>query len=220
MNTVDNRIVNLQFNNKDFEKNAATSMKTCDELEKKLSFKGIKNGLDNLNVWFNGVKGMFTSLGKSAGDALKPLEQGALQATKAINPLHEMAIGALRDIGAEAKNTAKNLVEALSIDQVKEGYSKLDEKTRSVKTIMSATGDSIEYVNQQLEKLNWFTDETSYSFTDMVNNIGKFTSAGVDLDVAVTAMEGIANEAALSGQGINEASRAMYNFALSIFALL
>ena len=85
-----------------------------------------------------------------------------------------------------------------------------------MQTIISATGQSIEEVNEQLDKLNWFTDETSYNFVDMVGNIGKFTSMGIDLEKSVTAMMGIANWAAVSGQGTNEASRAMYNLAQAI----
>ncbi len=85
---------------------------------------------------------------------------------------------------------------SLSIDQVTSGFAKYEEKATAVQTIMNATGKSIDEVNEQLEKLNWFTDETSYSFTDMVSNIGKFTSNGVDLGGAVTAMMGIANWAA------------------------
>ena len=75
----------------------------------------------------------------------------------------------------------------------------------------SDTGEQMEYVNGQLNKLNWFTDETSYSFLDMVNNIGKFTSNGVKLDDAVTSMEGISTWAAISGANVQEAGRAMYN---------
>ena len=105
-----------------------------------------------------------------------------------------------------------NMVESLSgIDSVKQGFSQYEDKTRAVQTIMNATGEPIEAVNERLNKLIWFADETSYSFTDMTNNLGKFTAAGVDIDKATDAMIGISNWAAVSGAGVTEASRAMYN---------
>lgn len=72
-------------------------------------------------------------------------------------------------------------------------------------------GSQMDYVSSKLERLNLYTDETSYNFVDMTSNIGKFTSAGVSLDDAATAMQGIANWAAVSGANAATASRAMYN---------
>ena len=109
------------------------------------------------------------------------------------------------------------------IDQVGAGWSKYADKTSAVQTIMSATakdftdtGEQMEYVNEQLDKLNWFTDETSYKFLDMVSNIGKFTSNNIPLDKSVTAMEGISTWAAKSGANVGEASRAMYNLSQAL----
>lgn len=216
MNNVDNRIVNLQFNNKDFEKNAAQSIKTCDELEKKLSFKGVNNGLGNLNSWFKSVNNTFTSLSLTIATIFKPIEDGAASAAQAFNPLEEMAVGALRRIGEEALQTGEKVLRAITVDQIESGYSKFDEKTQSVQTIMSATGKSIKEVNEQLEKLNWYTDETSYAYTDMTNNIGKFTNAGIELEDAVTAMIGIGNAAGLAGANVQDASHAMAGMAKAI----
>jgi hypothetical protein len=113
-------------------------------------------------------------------------------------------------------NAGKQMVKSLTIDPVMAGFTKYEQKTNSVKTIMNATGLSLEKVNEELNSLQWFADETSYSFTDMVSNIGKFTGQGIDLKTSVTAMKGIANWAALSGQNAESASRAMYNLSQSI----
>lgn len=130
--------------------------------------------------------------------------------------LEIMGITALQRITNQAITTGENLVKSLSLDQIGQGFGKYEQKTTSVQTIVNATGESIDSVSEKLAKLNWFTDETSYNFTDMIANIGKFTSMGIDLDTSVTAMEGIANWAAISGQGVNEASRAMYNLSQAI----
>lgn len=200
---IDEKVVEMRFDNKDFERNVATSMSTLDKLKSALDLSGAVNGLSAVSAAANNF-----SMG-GLGTAVETVQAK-------FSALEVIAVTALANITNSAVNAGKNLVKSLSVDQITAGFSKYEEKTKAVQTIMSATNKTEEEVLKSLEKLNWFTDETSYSFTDMVNNIGKFTSAGVDLDVAVTAMEGIANEAALSGQGINEASRAMYNFAQAL----
>ena len=44
---VDTNVVEMQFDNRNFEKNVATSMSTLDKLKAKLSFKGVIDGLDD-----------------------------------------------------------------------------------------------------------------------------------------------------------------------------
>ncbi len=58
--------------------------------------------------------------------------------------------------------------------------------------VIDDTGEKMRIINEQLEN-NWFSDETSYNFTDMANTIGQFTAAGQDLDKSVNAIMGIAN---------------------------
>lgn len=197
MSVIDNRIVMMQFNNKDFEKNAKQTMSTLEKLKMALDFKAVRNTLQD-------VAGV-----SSKGFAM--LTSGAKEATQQFNILEQAAIGALRRIGEQAANAGERFVKSLSIDQISSGFQKYETEVGSVQTIMNATGKSIEEVQKHLDKLMWFTDETSYSFSDMTSNIGKFTSAGVDLGEATEAMMGISNWAALAGQGTNEASRAMYN---------
>lgn len=195
MSSIDNRIVYMQFNNNEFERNAKQSIDTLDKLKMALNFKGVTNA-------FNDVFG--SKAGNTIAEMVKTSERG-------VNKLEEMWIGSLRRIGEQITNTGERFIKSLSVDQISSGFEKYETEVGSVQTIMNATGKSIEEVQEQLDKLMWFTDETSYSFSDMTSNIGKFTSAGVDLDKATEAMMGISNWAALAGQGTNEASRAMYN---------
>lgn len=195
MSSIDNRIVYMQFNNNEFERNAKQSIDTLDKLKMALNFKGVTNA-------FNDVFG--NKAGSAIAEMVKSSERG-------VNKLEEMWIGSLRRIGEQITNTGERFIKSLSVDQISSGFEKYETEVGSVQTIMNATGKSIEEVQEQLDKLMWFTDETSYSFSDMTSNIGKFTSAGVDLDKATEAMMGISNWAALAGQGTNEASRAMYN---------
>lgn len=207
--TVDNRIVQMRFDNEEFEKKASKSLSTLDRLKNALKFSGASKNLDKVNESFKEV---------DANPLLKAIEgiNGGLTTMVAKATLVNRATNALID-------TTKRFVSSMTLDQVNAGWDKYAEKTSAVQTIMAATskdfkdtGVQMSYVNSQLEKLNWFTDETSYNFTEMVGNIGKFTSNGIKLDRSVTAMQGIATWAARSGANANEASRAMYNLSQAL----
>ena len=198
MSSIDNRIVQMQFENSQFEKGVQQSLKTIDELNKKLEFKEAEKSIASL---------------QKAGDSFSLAKMG-----NAVDSISDKfsALGiigkrVLENLADTAYDKITSTVKALSVDQISAGWSKYADKTKAVQQIMAATHLDIESVNHELERLNWFSDETSYSFTDMVSNIGKFTSMNVPLDKSVTAMQGISTWAALSGAGVSEASRAMYN---------
>ena len=50
MSNIDDRIVMMKFDNKDFERNAATSMTTLDRLKAKLNFSDMQNGLNSIDT--------------------------------------------------------------------------------------------------------------------------------------------------------------------------
>ncbi|MCM1363386.1 MAG: hypothetical protein NC215_00180 [Ruminococcus sp.] len=209
---IDEKVVSMQFNNKQFEQNVATSMSTLDKLKKSLNLEGAAKGFDSINA---AAKNVDLSNISNAVDTVQ----------MKISSLQVVGVTALANITNSIVDAGKNLVKSLSTDQISSGWQKYADKTSAVQTIMAATssqfndtGEQMEYVNSQLEKLNWFTDETSYNFTDMVSNIGKFTSNGIALDKSVTAMQGIANWAAISGANAQSASRAMYNIAQALSA--
>ena len=203
--TVDNRIVEMQFNNAQFENGVRESMSTLDKLKKALNMDSAKKGFDELdkaskNVKFDGI---------SAG----------LETTKQhFSAMEVVGITALANITTAAMRAGANIVKSLTIDQVTSGFSEYELKMGSIQTIMAGTGESLETVTKYLSDLNTYSDKTIYSFSDMTQNIGKFTNAGVKLEDAVNAIKGIANEAAVSGANAQEASRAMYNFAQALSA--
>lgn len=208
--TIDNRVVSMTFDNKDFETNAQTSINTLAKLKESLNLSGAAQGMDEIN---NAAKDV-TAL-EGYGAAVETVGGK-------FNVLQELAIGALRKIGADLEGQAEKMLKAFTIDNVSEGWTKYEEKTKSIATMMAATRgdigtiyedeeDQMAYINEQMDKLNWYTDETSYNLMDMTSNIGKFISNGIEVDDAVSAMMGITNWAGISGASINEASRAMYN---------
>ena len=194
--TIDERVVEMKFDNKQFEAGVQTSLSTLDKLKKGLDLDGAAKGFDQLSA--AAKKCDISALGRSVE---------TVQAK--FSALEIVAMTALSNITNSAMNAGKQLLSSLTIDQVSAGWEKFGNKTTSVGTLVSQ-GYDLDTVNAQLERLNWFTDETSYNFTDMVSNIAKFTASGQDLQTSVTALEGIANWAALSGQNARTASNAMY----------
>lgn len=213
-NTIDNKIVSLEFQNQDFEKNAKQSLSTLDRLKKALDFRGVTGKV------FDGIG----TAAHSAKEHVGGLSTAASNLSTAIGGIKDVAgFTMIAKAASDAYDKVKNLVKAISIEPATAGWTKYEQKTESVQTIMAATakdwadqGAQMEFVNAQMEKLNWFTDETSYSFTDMVNNIGKFTSNQIPLEKSVTAMQGISTWAAKSGAKVEEAGRAMYNLSQAI----
>ena len=194
-NTVDRRVVEMRFDNKEFSNNVQDTMTVLDKLKEKLSFKGAGNDFKNsgLSDSIDNAKSRFSALEIIGTTALVNLTNSAV-------------------------NFGKQMAKSFTIDQVKAGFSEYELKMGSIQTIMASTGADIQEVNRYLNELNTYSDKTIYSFSDMTNSIGKFTNAGVELDTAVKAIQGISNEAAVSGANAQEASRAMYNFAQALSA--
>ena len=203
--SIDQKIVEMRFDNQRFESNVKQTMSTIDKLKAKLNFTGAAKGLEQLEA-------------ASDNCDMSVLSAGITGVQRKFSAMEVVAITALSNITNSAVNAGKRLLESLSIDQISAGWEKFGSKTSSVATLV-AQGNALETVNEQLDRLNWFTDETSYNFTDMVSNIAKFTASGKGLEESVTAMEGIANWAALSGQNAATASRAMYQLSQAMGAV-
>lgn len=190
MSEIDKRVVQMVFDNEDFEKNIAKSQKSLENIDANIT-KMSKNSSPDL-------------MGEAIAKAQLKFEALRTVVSSVTSVITNQFIGAI--------SKAQSAVNNLTFDQINVGFGKYEEKLQSVQTIMSATHKSIVEVEDELERLNWFTDETSYNYSDMASNIGKFTSVGVELNTATTAMMGIANWAAISGANVQQASRAMYNF--------
>ena len=203
--TIDNKVVSMEFDNSKFEKNVQTSMSTLDKLKKALNFDSASKGFQKIEA----ESGKVNMSGLS----------GAIENVKVkFSAMEIVAITALSNITNSAINAGKRLVASLSIDQITAGWSKFEQKTASVQTIINSTGKSIDEVNEYLDKLMWFSDETSYSFSDMTSSLAQLTSAGGDIDKLIPMIEGIANATAFAEKGTDEFSRAIYNIKQSYSA--
>ena len=203
--TIDNRVVEMRFDNQQFESGVQTSLSTLEKLNRSLDLTGAAKGLEEVS---SSAKGLDFSHLSGAVDTVR----------ERFSALQIMGVTALANIANSAVNAGKQLVESLTIAPVKQGFDEYELKMGAVQTIMASSGASLKEVNGYLQELNTYSDKTIYSFSDMTQSIGKFTNAGVSLDDAVKAIQGISNEAAVSGANANEASRAMYNFAQALSA--
>lgn len=201
--SVEERIVEMRFDNQQFEKGVQTTMGTLDKLKQSLRLDGATKGLEDVD---KAAKGINISGLSSAVETVK----------NRFSALEVVAITALANITNSVVNAGKRLVESFTMEPIKQGFAEYELKMGAVQTIMASTGADIKTVNGYLDELNTYADRTIYSFSDMTQSIGKFTNAGVSLDDAVKAIQGISNEAAVSGANANEASRAMYNFAQAL----
>lgn len=184
---VDQRVVELQFNNTNFEKNTKKSMDSIDRMMEKLQFKGAEKGFEKLDAAAEKVD--FATMNRS----LDTLQQK-------FSALDIMAATVLVNITNKAMNAGERLVKSLSLDQITSGWNKYAEKTSNVQTIMNATGKSIDQVNGYLNKLMWYSDETSYNFSEMTSALSQMTAAGGNIDKMIPMIMGIANATADAGK--------------------
>ena len=202
--TIDSKVVEMRFDNKNFEKNVKQSMTTLDKLKRALKLDGVTNGLTAVEQRANSIKfhGLADTIDKVA------------EKFSGLSMIGKMAM--IR-ISQSIANAGLTMAKSLSVDNIMSGWQKLQQKANSMSTLISQ-GYKTNVVEKQLEKLNWFSDETSYNFTDMIDNIAKFTATGKGLEDSVTAMQGIALWAAKSGQNAQKASAAMYQLSQALGA--
>ena len=204
--TIDQRVVEMRFDNANFEKNVSTSMSTLDKLKKSLKFEDSAKGFENIS--------------KAAGRVdMGGLSNGVEAVRFKFSALEVMAVTALQNITNSAVNAGKKLVSDLALDPIISGFKEYETQINATQTILANTqkeGANIDDVNRALDELNKYADLTIYNFTEMTRNIGTFTAAGVDLNTSVNAIKGIANLAAISGSTSQQASTAMYQLSQAL----
>lgn len=204
--TVDERVVEMRFDNRQFESNVQTSLGTIDKLNKSLNLTGAAKGLENVNTAAKSIN-------------LSGLSGAAETVQAKFSALEVMAVTALANITNTAVNAGKRIASALTIDPIKTGFQEYETQINAVQTILANTshaGTTIDDVNKALDELNLYADKTIYNFTEMTRNIGTFTAAGLGLEESTTAIKGIANLAAVSGSTSAQASTAMYQLSQAL----
>lgn len=201
--TIDERVVEMRFDNKQFENNVQTSLSTIEKLKKSLDMDGATKGLESIDSAAKKVD--MSGLG-SAVETVKTR----------FSALEIMAVTALANITNSVVNTGKQMLRSLTIEPIADGFNEYELTLNAIQTTMAGTGKTAKEVETQLKKLDEYADKTVYSSADMFNNLPKFTNAGVEIEQATTAMVGIANATALAGGDARQASIAFYNLGQAI----
>lgn len=201
--TIDKKIVEMAFQNSQFEKNVGDSLGTIDKLKKSLNFSDAGKSFDQITAASSKVN-------------LSSMADGIKSVSSHFSIMGIAAITTLSNIVTSAYQAGAKIVKALTIDPIALGFADYGSKLTSIQTITSATGKSIQEVAVYFNQLDDYADKTIFNLNDMTGALAKFTNAGVDLNVAVPAIKGIANMVALAGQDANAAGIAFYNLSQSI----
>ena len=207
MSSIDNRIVQMQFNNKQFEAGAKTTLGTLAKLKQALNFSGVKTGVDTLGSAIN--KALNVSGVASGIDSLN-------------SKFSTMGIAwqrTIQQITDKAISAGTTIAKALSTDSITDGLNEYTLKMDNIQTILTNTkskGTTLDDVNEALSELNKYADDTVYSFQDMTRAIGQFTTQGVDLETATAAIKGFSNLAAGTGTSNTDLARAEYQMSQAL----
>lgn len=206
MATIDERVVRMKFDNKQFQQGINTTISVLDKFKQKLNFSKSTESVEDLQDSVNSFK-------------MEPMARGTEAVVASFNKLNGVAINVLSNIANKAIGVGTNLAKSLTIDPIMEGFQEYELQMDSVQTILANTkskGSTLDDVNGALKELNTYADETIYNFGEMTRNIGTFTAAGVDLETSTSSIKGIANLAAISGSKSDQASNAMYQLSQAI----
>ena len=207
-NEVDSRVVEMRFDNQQFERNVGQSLSTLDKLKAALRLDGVSKGLEDVNASAKKLN-------------FKDTVQGIDNVVKKFTMMELVGGVTIANLTNDAVNSAKRLAKALTFDPVKTGLEEYETQINAVQTILANTshaGTTLDDVNAALDTLNEYADKTIYNFTEMTKNIGTFTAAGIDLETSTNAIKGIANLAAVSGSTSQQASTAMYQLSQALAA--
>ncbi len=207
---IDKRVVEMEFENRQFEKGVQATIKSLENLEDKLQFKDGEKGFDRVASAANAMK-------------LDDLEKSVDSISQRFTLLGNIGLQALQRISSAVVETGEKILKMFTIDPIMAGWNEFEIKTNSIQTILGGVRnsfeseeDAISAVGRALDTLNAYADKTIYSFSDMTSNIGKFTNQGVDLQTSVDAIKGISNWAASAGANTQQASHAMYNLSQAL----
>lgn len=204
-NTVDERVVKMQFDNTQFEQNVQTSIGTLASLKQALNFDKTSKPLEGLN---EAVK----------NNNLPSLGEAVDAVGSRFSALEVMAVTAISNITNSVVNKLKGALDAVTMAPLKDGFKEYETQMDSVQTIMANTGKGVGEVNKSLDVMNTYSDKTIYNFQEMAANLGRFTAAGTELETSQQAIMGISNLAAVSGSNSQKASVAMYQLSQAIAA--
>lgn len=192
---IDERVVQMSFDNDQFEKGVSQTINSLNKLDKTL--------VDTADGEY------FTKM----EERIQKVEQTFSKSGMVIN-------GILIGIGQTINQYINKGLAALT-SGIRGGMQEYETQMGATQTILANVkdeGKGIDDVTAALDELNTYADKTIYNFTEMTRNIGMFTAAGANLDTSVATIKGLANAAALVGANATTAARAWYQVSQAMAA--
>lgn len=215
----DNKVVSIEFDNQQFEKDVSKTINTIDELDKATSSKNLHGeGLENLSAAFSNLNKNATQdidqINSKLADtsSYDKLSESVSGVNQEFSTLQIIGIGALLAIGETAIHVGSQIANTLTAG-IRDGWSEYNLIMDSTQTILANTqryGTTLDDVTGALDVLNEYADKTIYNFSQMTRNIGLFTTAGMNLEDSVTAIKGMSNLGAVFGADNAAMARATY----------
>lgn len=180
MSSVDNRIVNMQFNNKQFQSGASDSIQSLEDLEKTISEVGTSGGLDDMGAQVDGIATRFGALQIAGVAALATI---ASQATTTALALGRDLLGSVTStiFGAGASR-------AIDLEQAKFQFRGLG---LDVKEVMANATEAV--------------TGTAFALNEAATVATQFAGSGVKAGEDMTvALRGVSGVAAQTGKSYAE----------------
>ena len=150
---VDNRIVEMQFDARDFDKNIRKSQKNFEDFKKSMNFDDVARQMQGVATVTEPINSVILGMAKNVANLTKEFLGIGKISTYIANKVKSAWHGAL--------DSVERFYKSMSTAQISVGKDKYEGLLRSVQTIKNATGDTEEYVYAVMDKLLKYTDQTS-----------------------------------------------------------
>ena len=185
--TIDEKVVQMKFDNSNFEKNVAKTLKTLDSLKWKITETdlGGSKGLSNLN--------------KAAKDVdMSGLAKGIETVQARFSALQVIGVTTLANLTNSAVNAGKRIVSALGDSLINGGKNRALNIQNAKFQIEGLLGTE-EYTKQWNridESINWAVKDTAYGYDSAAKAASQFMASNVkvgeQMDYSLRAISGVA----------------------------
>ena len=182
---VDERVVSMEFNNKNFEKNVSTTMSTLDKLKQKLNLDGASKGLENVNSAAKNVN-------------LDGISSGVAALEKRFSTMGIVGMTVIQNLTNSAMQLGSKLTSWFTGGIVQGGITRAMnlEKARFQLQGLLKDSDKVEAV---MKNVNASVDGTAYSLDQAAVVASQFAATGMEAGEKMEgALRAVAGTAAMT----------------------
>jgi tape measure domain-containing protein len=199
---IDEKIVEWKIDKTDFDNKVNQMLSTMGGLSKSIGKLG--------NADLSGITKEMSGINNSSAQTAEAI-QSLSSKFSIVGQIGQAAIARLSNAVMDLGVKALNFVKGFTIEPMMQGFGEYEEKLNSIAILQANLPDTgLQDIKDALADLNTYSDKTIYSFSDMTENVARFTAAGVGLNDSTTAIKGMSNAAAMAGASNQQLSTAMY----------